>query len=145
MALNNPRSTSTRARDRDPDSFFGITLPIKHGKNGFFKQSTTMLEQTKSNLKNLLLTVKGERPNQPELGCDLFNVLFEQMDDDLSGKIDESIRDAVAVWLPHVLLKGVQVDLTPNEHLVHVSVIFSITTDPGATDSITLNLRAQGD
>ena len=28
----------------------------------------------------LLLTKKGERPFQPELGCDIQRVLFEQMD-----------------------------------------------------------------
>ena len=90
------------------------------------------------------MTVKGERVNQPELGCDLFNVLFEPMDDNLSGKIDTSIREAVSTWLPHVILKNVAVDLTENENHVNISVTFSTSVDPGATDSITLNLARDG-
>ena len=86
MSLENPRTTSVRSRDKDPDTFIGVSLPFAHSRFGWFKSSTTLLQQTKSNMKNLLLTVKGERVNQPELGCDLFNVLFEPMDDRLSEK-----------------------------------------------------------
>ena len=144
MALENPRNAAVRTRDRDPDTFIGVSLPFSLGKNGWFKATKTVSEQTKSNLKNLLLTVKGERVNQPELGCDLFNVLFEPMDDSLSGKIDTSIREAVSTWLPHVILKNVAVDITENENLVNISVTFSTSVDPGATDSITLNLARDG-
>ena len=79
MALENPRNAAVRTRDKDPDTFIGVSLPFSLGKNGWFKSTKTLSEQTKSNLKNLLLTVKGERINQPELGCELFNVLFGDM------------------------------------------------------------------
>ena len=96
-------------------------------------------------MKNLLLTVKGERVNQPELGCDLFNVLFEPMDDRLGEKIDASIRDAVGLWLPHVILKGVNIDLQHDENLVNISVTFTTRIEPNATESITLNLATVGE
>ena len=145
MALENSRNAAVRTRDKDPDTFIGVTLPFRLGKEGWFRSSKTVSEQTKTNLKNLLLTVKGERVNQPELGCELFNVLFEPMDDTLGTKIDTSIREAVATWLPHVVLKSVVVDLRENENLVNVSITFSTSVDPGATDSITLNLARAGE
>jgi len=145
MSLENPRNAAVRTRDKDPDTFIGVTLPFSRGKEGWFKSSKSLSEQTKTNLKNLLLTVKGERVNQPELGCDLFNVLFEPMDDNLNIKIDTSIREAVSKWLPHVILKNVLVDLSENENLVNVSITFSTNIDPGATDSITLNLARAGE
>tara|TARA_Y100000361_G_scaffold89277_1_gene79348 strand:- start:285 stop:722 length:438 start_codon:yes stop_codon:yes gene_type:complete len=145
MSLENPRNAAVRTRDKDPDTFIGVTLPFRLGKEGWFRSSKSLSEQTKTNLKNLLLTVKGERVNQPELGCDLFNVLFEPMDDNLSIKIDTSIREAVSKWLPHVILKNVLVDLRENENLVNISVSFSTNIDPGATDSITLNLTRAGE
>ena len=145
MALENPRNAAVRTRDKDPDTFIGVTLPFRLGKEGWFRSSKSLSEQTKTNLKNLLLTVKGERVNQPELGCDLFNVLFEPMDDNLNIKIDTSIREAVSKWLPHVILKNVLVDLRENENLVNISVSFSTNIDPGATDSITLNLTRAGE
>ena len=144
MALENPRNAAVRTRDKDPDTFIGVSLPFSLGKNGWFKSTKTLSEQTRSNLKNLLLTVKGERINQPELGCDLFNVLFEPMDDTLGSKIDVSIREAVDKWLPHVIIKNITVDLTEEENLVNISLMFSTSIDPGATDSITLNLSRAG-
>ena len=77
MALNNPRTSSTRLRDSDSDSKIGIVLPIRSGQGGFFKQSSTLIEQTLSNMKNLLLTVKGERLGQPTFGSNIYNILFK--------------------------------------------------------------------
>ena len=145
MALENPRTTSVRTRDKDPDTFIGISLPARRGRQGWFASTKTIAEQTKSKNKNLLLTVKGERPFQPELGCDLFNVLFEPMDDSLAAKIDSSIRDAIELWLPHVNVKGITVELEPTSNLVHVSVTFNTDVDPKATDTLTLNLSTSGE
>ena len=53
--------------DFQKDVAVGVKLPF--GKpNGLFAQSYTTEEQATSNLKNLLLTRKGERPFQPEFG-----------------------------------------------------------------------------
>ena len=41
MSLNNPRTSSTRLRDSDPDSKIGVVLPIRSGQGGFFRQSST--------------------------------------------------------------------------------------------------------
>ena len=144
MALENPRNASVRTRDKDPDTFIGVSLPFSLGKDGWFKSTKSVSEQTKTNLKNLLLTVKGERINQPELGCELFNVLFEPMDDNLSGKIETSIRESVGIWLPHVIIKGLVIDMEEEANLVNISLTFSTSIDPGATDSITLNLARAG-
>ena len=58
----------------------GITLPIRLGNTGMFAQSQTVVEQTKSNFVNLILTKKGERlPPSENLGCDLWNILFEPL------------------------------------------------------------------
>ena len=116
--LENPRNAAVRTRDKDPDTFIGVSLPFAIGKEGWFKSTKTVSEQTKSNLKNLLLTVKGERVNQPELGCELFNILFEPMDDNLSVKIDTSIREAVGIWLPHVVVKNISIDMREEDNLI---------------------------
>ena len=46
MALENPRTTSVRSRDKDPDTFIGVSLPFAHSRFGWFKSSTTLLQQT---------------------------------------------------------------------------------------------------
>jgi len=44
-----------------------------------------------------------------------------------------------------VILKNVAVDFTEDENLVNISITFSTSIDPGATDSITLNLARDGE
>jgi hypothetical protein len=57
----------------------GITLPLTFGENTF-EQSFQTKDQIKSNIKNLLLTKRGERILQPQFGSGLQSLLFEQND-----------------------------------------------------------------
>ena len=141
MALDNPRRKSTRERDRDPDAKIGVTLPIGHGREGFFRQSNTLLQQTISNLKNLLLTVKGERVAQPTFGSNIYNILFDNYTTEFDSQIESTIKESVATWLPHVLINNIIIDSQPDNNMVRISVVFSIVTDPNATESLTLSLR----
>ena len=69
---------SVLEKDLDPDVKIGISLPMDHTDgSGFFTGTSTTLTQTSSNIRNLLLTNKGERVGQPEFGCGLLNVLFD--------------------------------------------------------------------
>ena len=42
MELENPRNAAVRTRDRDPDTFIGVSLPFSLGKNGWFKATKTV-------------------------------------------------------------------------------------------------------
>ena len=66
---------TVRETDRNEDIYVGIKFPLSYGLNGFFYQSKTILEQSKSNLRNLLLTTPGERVMQPTFGSRL-KVIF---------------------------------------------------------------------
>ena len=76
LTSNNP---SVRQINEDEDSFFGCTFPLSYvgGNDGFFPRASSVKEQAASNLKNLLLTQKGERVGQPTFGSDLPRLLFE--------------------------------------------------------------------
>ena len=141
MALENPRNATSRQRDKDPDSRLGLTFPLSMGSKGYFKTSSTLLEQTKSNLKNLLLTVKGERIAQPEFGSGIYNVLFENFDSDFTERMRSEINDSIQQWLPHVIVKGLVIDAQPDNNLVSIELSFGLVQDANATESITLNLQ----
>ena len=48
--------------DLNPDITIGLSLPLTHDNSfGFFKTTQTLLEQAKHNIRNLLLTKKGEK------------------------------------------------------------------------------------
>ena len=74
------------------DYAIGITLPIQIG-NVAFNQSFTTAVQIESNIKNLLLTKKGERLMQPDFGCGLQELLFEPNDSDLESRIEDIINN----------------------------------------------------
>ena len=91
---------------------YGITLPVQRGNNGFFASAFTSFEQAKSNLKNLLLTRKGERIFQPNFGSGIHELLFEQATDDLEGRLQENITDSVNFWLPYINIDTIEVNMT---------------------------------
>ena len=128
--------------DSNPDIAVGVGLPLRRGNMGYFNQEYTTLDQVKSNIKNLLLTMKGERIMQPTFGTDLYKILFEPMTDMLTNDISDVIREAVSEWLPYVIMQEIKVDLSPdnldrNEY--HVSLKFSLQYEPDRFDYLTFN------
>ena len=73
------------------DFAIGITLPIQIG-NTAFNQSFKTAEQASSNIKNLLLTKRGERIMQPNFGSGLQELLFEFNSPLLSTFITEPLN-----------------------------------------------------
>ena len=55
-------------------------------------------------IQALLLTRKGERPFQPELGCDVQNILFEPLDYASAAIIKQEIRETIDRYEPRVSL-----------------------------------------
>jgi phage baseplate assembly protein W len=88
----------------------GITLTLQRGSNGYFSQSFQTKDQVKSNIKNLILTSKGERLMQPDFGTNLYDVLFSQNTDDLEQSIQDSIEDAISIWMPYINIVEIFVD-----------------------------------
>jgi len=132
---------SIREIDRNDDVYIGLEFPLDHNLTGFFRQSKTIPQQVKSNIKNLLLTSKGERVFQPDFGCDLRDLLFEQINSETLDGVDNSIRIALDTWLPYVNINDlviVQNESNPNE--ITISLEYSTTLQPDALDNITFNL-----
>tara|TARA_B100001250_G_C19249429_1_gene550062 strand:+ start:160 stop:579 length:420 start_codon:yes stop_codon:yes gene_type:complete len=132
---------SVLEKDLDPDVKIGIPLPMNHiDGSGFFPGTSTTLSQTSSNIRNLLLTNKGERLGQPEFGCGLLQILFEPMSDSLLEDVKSTIEEAIAQWLPHVLVSNLNVgrgEENPNQLIIEIE--FSLTIQPDVHDSVSLN------
>jgi|MDSY01.1.fsa_nt_gb phage baseplate assembly protein W len=95
------------------NSAYGITLPLQPGNGTMFAQSYSSFEAAKSNLKNLLLTRKGERPFQPDFGTGLAALLFEPLTDGvLEDKIEAAITTSVNYWLPYIDIDEIEVQMT---------------------------------
>ena len=135
------RARSALELDLDPDVTIGLSLPMKHDDvKGFFPGTTTTLSQTGSNIRNLLLTNKGERVGHPEFGCDLLKTLFEPMSGILINQVEETIGEAIAAWLPHVTINKLSVE--PDEveiNQLNVELEFGLDINPQVHDVVTFN------
>jgi len=127
--------------DLKPNKAVGVMLPL--GGSPMFKLSYTTEEQAISNLKNLLLTRKGERPFQPLFGSDIYSLLFENIDTDLEGDLQESLSNDINFWLPYILLQNVQVNSDPDFNKVSIKISFKVT-EQGSNQTIILEVDNQG-
>ena len=127
--------------DLKPNKAVGVMLPL--GGRQMFKLSYTTEEQAISNLKNLLLTRKGERPFQPLFGSDIYSLLFENIDTDLEGDLQESLSNDINFWLPYILLQNVEVNSDPDFNKVCIKISFKVT-EQGSNQTIILEVDNQG-
>tara|TARA_Y100000361_G_C11108364_1_gene316146 strand:- start:624 stop:1058 length:435 start_codon:yes stop_codon:yes gene_type:complete len=129
--------------DLNPNVSIGLQLPLGTHQDGVFKQTQTLLEQTKSNIKNLLLTVKGERLGNPTFGSDLMKAVFQQIDTDTEDQIEEAIRSAISEFLPHVIVKSIE--FSTNKNTITPRIIFAINTDTASDAELELPELGEGD
>jgi hypothetical protein len=123
----------------------GIGINNTSDSNGIFSVNYTTLTQAKDNLKNLILTRKGERLMQPEFGCDVWKVLFEQMDGDLiETSIETSILDAVSIWLPYLNIDTIVFDYDENDidnNRIALDIKFSLVSNKNLSESIQITVN----
>ena len=107
---------------------YGITSPTKRG-NVMFEQTFTSLDAAKSNLRNLLLTKRGERVMQPNFGTGLHSLLFEPMDNEFEQKLQETITNSVRFWLPYITIENIEVDMSDemkDRHTAGMKIEFTV-------------------
>lgn len=134
---------SIRDINENDDIFVGVKLPLQYGTTGHFKQSKTVTGQSFSNLKNLILTSKGERVGQPEFGCDVHRIIFEPITESTADSIETAVRDAVRIWLPYITLHNVFVSMDDhNTNKILLSMEYSVDTDdPDVLQNISFNFN----
>jgi uncharacterized protein len=74
---------------------------------------------------NLLLTNKGERLFQPELGSGIYSTLFEPLDYGTAGLIRSEIADVIGRYEPRIIVDNVVVipDFDNNGYSVELQYI----------------------
>ena len=129
---------SVREIDRNEDKYVGIGFPLDHSPEGFFYKTKTVLEQSKANLQNLLLTTPGERIMQPEFGSQLKFIVFEQ-GQDIPGRIEETIRSTTDRFLSYINI--INVFTTQQDNTVNVSIEFSVPLNPDTIEILNFDFR----
>ena len=129
---------SVREIDRNDDKYVGIRFPLGYSSEGFFYKTKTVLEQSKANLRNLLLTTPGERIFQPNFGSRLKNIVFEQ-GQDIPNRIEETIRSSVDNFLPYINI--INVFTIQEQNQINVQVEFSVPLNPDTIERLNFDFR----
>jgi phage baseplate assembly protein W len=114
----------------------GVLVPF-NADVGIFKQSFTNTQQVLSNLKNLLLTSKGERYMLPTFGTDIRTILFDNIssEDDFTSRLNSEIETAISEWMPFLTI--VQLETI-------IPAVDPRLDDPGHAVSIKLVVKISG-
>ena len=119
----------------------GIGLPLVDDGSTFFKINYTSSEQFKTNLRNLLLTSKGERIMYPTYGCDLKKSLFEENNLAID-RIEKTIKDSINRWLPEITVQTLDVyQSKTNDHMIMIELFYSLPYDQQNTETLKLEVR----
>ena len=129
---------SVREIDRNDDKYVGIRFPLDHSPEGFFYKTKTVLEQSKANLRNLLLTTPGERIFQPEFGSQLKSIVFEQ-GANIPDRIEEAVRSSTDNFLSYINI--INVFTIQEQNQVNVQIEFSVPLNPDAIEVLNFDFR----
>ena len=85
-------------------SDFHKDLSLVPGKGDIARKSNE--EAVKESIKNLVLTGRGERPFQPDLGCDVRELLFENATPQTLELMKTTIENVIKTYEPRCNLIG---------------------------------------
>lgn len=93
---------------------------------------------------NLVLTQKGERLYQPEIGGNISGLLFELMSDETTYMIRREIQEVITNWEPRAVLQQVDViaDYDNNSYFITVRFYTIYNLELLQVASLNLNSKA---
>jgi phage baseplate assembly protein W len=97
----------------------------------------TNVDAVKQSLRNLMLTDRGERLFQPNLGGNIRAMLFENITPQTFLTMQEHIKDVIAAHEPRADVIDVVIAQTSQEHEVQVTIVFRVVN---VQEPVTLEL-----
>lgn len=83
-------------------------------------------EAVKESIINLILTDKGERPYQPNLGCSIRDMLFDLVTPDTLLVSREIIIETINLYEPRANIIGVDVTSSIDDNALDVTIVFNL-------------------
>lgn len=95
----------------------------------------------KQSVKNIVLTIRGEKPFRPFFGASVSSSLFENFDPTIIDDIALSIEDALTAYEPRVEVTEVEVLEDIDNNSLEVTVNYTIVGIPLNQQSLNLVLE----
>ena len=87
----------------------GLAFPLQVDRRGqiALAKDEQDIEQA---IQLILGTAPGERPMRPEFGCGVHDFVFDSIDANTIGSMEEAIREALLRWEPRIDVRDVRFD-----------------------------------
>ena len=129
MAQYDSSTTSTSNRNSRP--FKDIDLDFERNPVTNDVNTVDNVVAIKRAVKNLIQTNFYERPFQPELGCGIRELLFENFTPMTKVFLERKIEEVLINYEPRVDLQNVQVDDDQDGNRLVVDIYFYVVGVPG--------------
>lgn len=97
-------------------------------------------DAVKNSIKNLILTKNFERPFHPEIGCQLYNLMFENFNSITAELARRTIEAVITAYEPRARLIDIRIEQTDDINEMAVTVEFMmINNDRPLTVTTFLN------
>ena len=132
-----------------------MSLTPRTRSQEFFSDFTRNLEQipgrkdlsrrinenaVKESIHNLVMTDRGERLFQPNIGCDIRGSLFENIDPNTILLLKDNIRYTINTYEPRCYLHNVEVEANIDTNDLRVRIVFSVINTSN-TSELTIDLN----
>ena len=87
-------------------------------------------DSVKQSIKNLILTDRGERLFQPNIGCKIRSLLFENFTPQTKIAAKATIEETIHEFEPRAQLIDINISGVPDNNAMLVSVIFNLINSP---------------
>jgi len=135
MAFN---SRKINPLDLQPRKAIGVSLPLS-GK-AVFNSTYQTKDAIRTNLINYFLTGQGERYLNPSFGTELRNLMFENINQEMVGRVKSTVSRGLAEYFPRVLPTDFQVLGTPDTNTVTLLLRYAIQ-DTNIEDEVVINFE----
>ena len=109
----------------------GLAFPLQVDRRGGIALARD--EQDIDQAIQLILgTAPGERPMRPEFGCGVHDFVFDSIDANTIGNMEEAIREALLRWEPRIDVRAVRFDAS---EAVNGLLTIDITYEVRATNT----------
>ena len=101
---------ATTPQHRRVPSFVGrgIAFPLRIDADGSLAL-TEGADDIEKAMSVILSTAIGERPMRPEFGCRIWDLLFEPINANTLGLMEDAVREALSRWEPRATVEDVTI------------------------------------
>jgi len=118
-----------------------IRFPFEETQDGgVFQTNTTTERALRDDLVSLLTTKRRQRVMRNNLFSPIFDYLDEPLDTIMQQRLETDIKTKVGEFIPQIEIQRIQYTPKPEENLLGIKIIFSISELFDTVQTVELNI-----